>query len=182
MKPIKVALLGIGTVGSGVFNVLRRNQAEISARVGRGIEIVLVADRNLAHAKSITGDAVEVIDDAFAAVSRPDIDVVVELIGGYTVAKELVLKAIENGKHVVTANKALLAVHGTEIFKAAQQKGVMVAFEAAAIQSLGTSPDLGGCGNSGCRVYDADGASRTAGENRNSSDAAAPGRHDSPGG
>ena len=131
MKPIKVALLGIGTVGSGVFNVLRRNQAEISARVGRGIEIVLVADRNLAHAKSITGDAVEVIDDAFAAVSRPDIDVVVELIGGYTVAKELVLKAIENGKHVVTANKALLAVHGTEIFKAAQQKGVMVAFEAA---------------------------------------------------
>ena len=116
MKPIKVALLGIGTVGSGVFNVLRRNQAEISARVGRGIEIVLVADRNLAHAKSITGDAVEVIDDAFAAVSRPDIDVVVELIGGYTVAKELVLKAIENGKHVVTANKALLAVHGTEIF------------------------------------------------------------------
>ena len=131
MKPIKVALLGIGTVGSGVFNVLRRNQAEISARVGRGIEIVLVADRNLAHAKSITGDAVEVIDDAFPAVSRPDIDVVVELIGGYTVAKELVLKAIENGKHVVTANKALLAVHGTEIFKAAQQKGVMVAFEAA---------------------------------------------------
>ena len=131
MKPIIVALLGIGTVGSGVFNVLRRNQAEISARVGRGIEIVLVADRNLAHAKSITGDAVEVIDDAFAAVSRPDIDVVVELIGGYTVAKELVLKAIENGKHVVTANKALLAVHGTEIFKAAQQKGVMVAFEAA---------------------------------------------------
>ena len=131
MKPIKVALLGIGTVGSGVFNVLRRNQAEISARVGRGIEIVLVADRNLAHAKSITGDDVEVIDDAFAAVSRPDIDVVVELIGGYTVAKELVLKAIENGKHVVTANKALLAVHGTEIFKAAQQKGVMVAFEAA---------------------------------------------------
>ena len=131
MKPIKVALLGIGTVGSGVFNVLRRNQAEISARVGRGIEIVLVADRNLAHAKSITGDAVEVIDDAFAAVSRPDIDVVVELIGGYTVAKELALKAIENGKHVVTANKALLAVHGTEIFKAAQQKGVMVAFEAA---------------------------------------------------
>ena len=131
MKPIKVALLGIGTVGSGVFNVLRRNQAEISARVGRGIEIVLVADRNLAHAKSITGDAVEVIDDAFAAVSRPDIDVVVELIGGYTEAKELVLKAIENGKHVVTANKALLAVHGTEIFKAAQQKGVMVAFEAA---------------------------------------------------
>lgn len=107
------------------------NQAEIRARVGRGIEIVLVADRNLAHAKSITGDAVEVIDDAFAAVSRPDIDVVVELIGGYTVAKELVLKAIENGKHAVTANKALLAVHGTEIFKAAQQKGVMVAFEAA---------------------------------------------------
>lgn len=135
MKPIKVALLGIGTVGSGVFNVLRRNQAEISARVGRGIDIVLVADRNMAHAQAVTsaagGNAVEVIDDAFAAVSRPDIDVVVELIGGYTVAKDLVLKAIANGKHVVTANKALLAVHGTEIFKAAQQKGVMVAFEAA---------------------------------------------------
>ncbi len=131
MKPFKVALVGIGTVGSGVFKVLQRNQTEIKARTGRGIEITVVADRNVNHARSIVGDGVEVVDDAFAAVARPDVDVVVELIGGYTVAKDLVLKAIENGKHVVTANKALLAVHGTEIFEAAQQKGVMVAFEAA---------------------------------------------------
>ena len=131
MKPFKVALVGIGTVGSGVFKVLQRNQAEIKARTGRGIEITVVADRNVNHARSNVGDGAEVVDDAFAAVARPDVDVVVELIGGYTVAKDLVLKAIENGKHVVTANKALLAVHGTEIFEAAQQKGVMVAFEAA---------------------------------------------------
>ena len=131
MKPIKVALLGIGAVGSGVFKVLQRNQAEIKARTGRGIEITLVADRAADHARSIVGNTTEVITDAFAAVTRPEIDIVVELIGGYTVAKELVLKAIENGKHVVTANKALLAVHGTEIFEAAQKKGVMVAFEAA---------------------------------------------------
>ena len=131
MKPFKVALVGIGTVGSGVFKVLQRNQAEIKARTGRGIEITVVADRNVNHARSIVGDGAEVVDDAFAAVARPDVDVVVELIGGYTVAKDLVLKAIENGKHVVMANKALLAVHGTEIFEAAQQKGVMVAFEAA---------------------------------------------------
>ena len=131
MKPFKVALVGIGTVGSGVFKVLQRNQAEIKARTGRGIEITVVADRNVNHARSIVGDGAEVVDDAFAAVARPDVDVVVELIGGYTVAKDLVLKAIENGKHVVTANKALLAVHGTDIFVAAQQKGVMVAFEAA---------------------------------------------------
>ena len=131
MKPIKVALLGIGTVSSGVFKVLQRNQAEIKARTGRGIEITLVADRAADHARSIVGNTTEVITDAFAAVTRPEIDIVVELIGGYTVAKELVLKAIENGKHVVTANKALLAVHGTEIFEAAQKKGVMVAFEAA---------------------------------------------------
>ena len=131
MKPIKVALLGIGTVGSGVFKVLQRDQTEIKARTGRGIEITLVADRAADHARSIVGNTTEVITDAFAAVTRPEIDIVVELIGGYTVAKELVLKAIENGKHVVTANKALLAVHGTEIFEAAQKKGVMVAFEAA---------------------------------------------------
>ena len=106
MKPIKVALLGIGTVGSGVFKVLQRNQTEIKARTGRGIEITLVADRAADHARSIVGNTTEVITDAFAAVTRPEIDIVVELIGGYTVAKELVLKAIENGKHVVTANKA----------------------------------------------------------------------------
>ena len=129
MKPIKVALLGIGTVGSGVFKVLQRNQTEIKARTGRGIEITLVADRAADHARSIVGNTTEVITDAFAAVTRPEIDMVVELIGGYTVAKELVLKAIENGKHVVTANKALLATHGNEIFAAAQKKGVTVAYE-----------------------------------------------------
>ena len=138
MKPIKVALLGIGTVGSGVFKVLQRNQTEIKARTGRGIEITLVADRAADHARSIVGNTTEVITDAFAAVTRPEIDIVVELIGGYTVAKELVLKAIENGKHVVTANKALLAVHGTEIFEAAQKKGVMVAFEAAVTGGIPT--------------------------------------------
>ena len=131
MNPIKVGLLGIGTVGSGVYNVLSRNQSVIKARAGRGIEIAVVADRNVEHARSVVDASAEVIDDAFAVVQRPDIDIVIELIGGYTIAKDLVLQAIENGKHVVTANKALLAVHGTEIFAAAQRKGVMVAFEAA---------------------------------------------------
>ncbi len=131
MKPLKVALVGIGTVGSGVFKVLQRNQAEIKARTGRGIEIAVVADRSVERARSIVGEGVDVVDDAFAAITHPDVDVVIELIGGYTVAKDIVLKAIENGKHVVTANKALLAVHGTEIFEAAQRQGVIVAFEAA---------------------------------------------------
>lgn len=131
MKELKVGLLGIGTVGGGTYTVLTRNQAEISRRLGTTVRVVQVADRNLAHAKQVTGGHVAVTDDAFAVVNNPDVDVVVELIGGYTVAKELVLKAIENGKHVVTANKALLAVHGNEIFKAAAAKGVIVAFEAA---------------------------------------------------
>lgn len=131
MESLKVALVGIGTVGSGVFKVLQRNQAEIKSRAGRGIEITVVADRSVERARSIVGDGVEVVDDAFAVVKRPDIDVVIELIGGYTVAKDLVLAAIANGKHVVTANKALLALHGSEIFEAAQKQGVIVAFEAA---------------------------------------------------
>jgi len=131
MKPINVGLLGIGTVGGGTWTVLTRNQEEITRRAGRPIRITKVADRDVARAKEVTGGAVEVTDDAFSVVTDPNIDIVVELIGGYTVAKELVLKAIENGKHVVTANKALLAVHGNEIFAAAQKKGVMVAFEAA---------------------------------------------------
>lgn len=130
-KQLKVGLLGIGTVGGGTYTVLTRNAAEISRRLGGTIQIVQVADRNVEHAKQVTGGQVEVTNDAFAVVNNPNVDVVVELIGGYTVAKELVLKAIENGKHVVTANKALLAVHGNEIFKAAQAKGVIVAFEAA---------------------------------------------------
>ncbi|WP_047533069.1 homoserine dehydrogenase [Methylotenera sp. N17] len=131
MKVLKVGLLGIGTVGGGTYTVLTRNQAEIERRLGASVQVVQVADRNIAHAKQVTGGQVAVTDDAFAVVNNPEVDVVVELIGGYTVAKELVLKAIENGKHVVTANKALLAVHGNEIFKAAAAKGVMVAFEAA---------------------------------------------------
>lgn len=131
IKELKVGLLGIGTVGGGTYTVLTRNQAEISRRLGASIRVIQVADRNLTHAKQVTGGQVAVTDDAFAVVNNPEVDVVVELIGGYTVAKELVLKAIENGKHVVTANKALLAVYGNEIFKAAAAKGVIVAFEAA---------------------------------------------------
>ncbi len=131
MKPINVGLLGIGTVGGGTFTVLQRNQEEITRRAGRPIRISVVADKNLELAKQVTGGACRLTDDAFAVVADPEVDIVVELIGGYGVAKELVLKAIENGKHVVTANKALLATHGNEIFAAAQRKGVMVAFEAA---------------------------------------------------
>ncbi|ADX45178.1 homoserine dehydrogenase [Paracidovorax avenae] len=131
MKPIQVGLLGIGTVGSGVFNVLRRNQEEIRRRAGRGIEIAMVADLDVERARSVAGSSVQVVNDARAVIANPDIDIVVELIGGYGVAKALVLEAIAAGKHVVTANKALLAVHGTEIFAAASAKGVMVAFEAA---------------------------------------------------
>ena len=131
MKPINVGLLGIGTVGGGTFTVLQRNAEEIARRAGRPIRITVVADRNVELAKKVTGGACRVTDDAFSVVSDPEVDIVVELIGGYGVAKELVLNAIANGKHVVTANKALLATHGNEIFKAAQDKGVMVAFEAA---------------------------------------------------
>jgi homoserine dehydrogenase len=131
MKPIQVGLLGIGTVGSGTFNVLQRNQEEIKRRAGRGIAITMVADLDTARARAAVGEAVQVVADARAVIANPDIDIVIELIGGYGIAKELVLEAIAAGKHVVTANKALLAVHGTEIFAAAQHKGVMVAFEAA---------------------------------------------------
>jgi len=131
MKPIQVGLLGIGTVGSGTFNVLQRNAQEIQRRAGRGIEITMVADLDVVRAKAVVGEGVQVVDDARKVIANPEIDIVVELIGGYGIAKALVLEAIAAGKHVVTANKALLAVHGTEIFAAAQAKGVMVAFEAA---------------------------------------------------
>jgi homoserine dehydrogenase len=131
MKPINVGLLGAGTVGGGTFTVLQRNAEEITRRAGRPIRITVVADKNVELAKKVTGGACRVTDDAFSVVADPEVDIVIELIGGYGVAKELVLKAIANGKHVVTANKALLATHGNEIFKAAQDKGVMVAFEAA---------------------------------------------------
>ncbi|MDI1244030.1 MAG: homoserine dehydrogenase [Rhodoferax sp.] len=131
MKPIQVGLLGIGVVGSGTFNVLLRNQEEIKRRAGRGIEITMVADLNVTRARELVGPDVTVVNDARAVIANPDIDIVIELIGGYGIAKTLVLEAIAAGKHVVTANKALLAVHGTEIFAAASAKGVMVAFEAA---------------------------------------------------
>ncbi len=131
MKPIQVGLLGIGTVGSGTFEVLKRNQEEIQRRAGRPIQITMVADLDTARAQEIVGNAVKVVNDARLVIANPDIDIVVELIGGYGIAKQLVLEAIAAGKHVVTANKALLAVHGTEIFAAAHKKGVMVAFEAA---------------------------------------------------
>ena len=131
MKAIQVGLLGIGTVGSGVFNVLKRNQHEILRRAGRGIEITMVADLDTARAQSLVGPGVQVVNDARAVIANPEIDIVVELIGGYGIARQLVMEAIEAGKHVVTANKALVAVHGTEIFAAAHRKGVMVAFEAA---------------------------------------------------
>ena len=131
MKPINVGLIGIGTVGGGTWTVLKRNEEEITRRAGRPIRITAVADKNVELAKQITGGTARVTDDAFSLVNDPDIDIIVELIGGYGVAKEVVMQSIANGKHVVTANKALLAVHGTEIFTAAQEKGVMVAFEAA---------------------------------------------------
>jgi len=131
MKPIQVGLLGIGTVGSGVFNVLQRNQEEIRRRAGRGIEITMVADLDVERARAAVGAGIQVVNDARAIIANPDIDIVIELIGGYGIARALVLEAIAAGKHVVTANKALLAVHGTEIFAAASAKGVMVAFEAA---------------------------------------------------
>jgi homoserine dehydrogenase len=131
MKPIQVGLLGIGTVGSGTFEVLKRNQEEIQRRAGRPIQVTMVADLDTARAQAIVGNAVKVVNDARQVIANPEIDIVVELIGGYGIAKQLVLESIAAGKHVVTANKALLAVHGTEIFAAAHTKGVMVAFEAA---------------------------------------------------
>jgi len=131
MKPIQVGLLGMGTVGSGTFNVLRRNQEEIQRRAGRGIEITMVADLDGVKAQALVGPHIKVVSDARQIIANPEIDIVVELIGGYGIAKSLVMEAIAAGKHVVTANKALLAVHGTEIFAAAHAKGVMVAFEAA---------------------------------------------------
>ncbi len=131
MKPIQVGLLGMGVVGSGTFNVLRRNQTEIKRRAGRGIDITMVADLDVARAQGLAGAGVTVVSDARAVIANPDIDIVIELIGGCGIARTLVLEAIAAGKHVVTANKALLAVHGTEIFAAASSQGVMVAFEAA---------------------------------------------------
>ena len=131
MKPINVGLLGIGTVGGGTFEVLARNQEEIMRRAGRGIIITMVADKDIERARKLVGTGATVTADAYEVVNHPDIDIVVELIGGTTIAQKLILRAIENGKHVVTANKALMATQGNEIFAAAQKRNVMVAFEAA---------------------------------------------------
>lgn len=132
MKSVRVGLMGLGTVGGGTATVLMRNAEEITQRVGRSIEIVRAAAREINEQTIFSADSnVKLSDDAWDVVNDPDVDVVVELIGGYTPARELVLKAIENGKHVVTANKALIAIHGQEIFAAASEKGVSVCFEAA---------------------------------------------------
>src|SRR6185503_11280995 len=131
MKPINVGLLGIGTVGGGTWDVLSRNADEIQRRAGRAIRISVVADKALERAHQLVGGKAAVTGDAFSVVRGSDVEIVVELIGGYTIAKDLVLEAIANGKHVVTANKALLATHGNEIFQAAQKQGVMVGFEAS---------------------------------------------------
>jgi len=131
MKAIQVGLLGIGTVGSGTFKVLERNREEIARRAGREIAIAMVADLDTERAERIVRGRAVVTKNAQDVIANPDIDIVIELIGGYTVAKDLVLKAIAAGKHVVTANKALLATHGTEIFAAASERGVTVNFEAA---------------------------------------------------
>ena len=132
MQPVRIGILGLGTVGGGTFTVLQRNQEEIARRAGRAIEVTMVANLDVAQAQTmVAGSSAQVVADARQVIANPDIDVVVELIGGYTIAKDLVLQAIAAGKHVVTANKALLAVHGTEIFQAAAEKGVIVAFEAA---------------------------------------------------
>ena len=131
MKQLNVGILGLGTVGGGTYTVLTRNAAEISRRSGVEIKVVQVADRNIEHAKAAVASGVEVTNDAFAVVNNPKVDVVVELIGGYTLSKDLVLQAIANKKHVVTANKALIALHGNEIFAAAKANNVIVAYEAA---------------------------------------------------
>jgi homoserine dehydrogenase len=131
LEPIRIGLLGIGTVGGGTFEVLRRNHEEITRRVGRPLVVTKVADLDLDLARRVAGDDAEITDDAHAVTRDPDIDIVIELIGGYGIARTLVLDAIAHGKHVVTANKALLAVHGNEIFAAATERDVVVAFEAA---------------------------------------------------
>ena len=131
MKPVKLGLIGVGTVGASTALVLKNNAGEIARRAGREIEIVHASRRSINKGLPAGIDDIELTADPFEIVDNPDIDIVIELIGGYEPARELVLRAIKNGKHVVTANKALIAMHGNEIFAAAQAKGVNVAFEAA---------------------------------------------------
>ncbi|MBI5783385.1 MAG: homoserine dehydrogenase [Gammaproteobacteria bacterium] len=131
MKPVKIGILGLGTVGCGTVSVLARNAQEISRRAGREIRIAQASARDLRKKRPCAVEGIHLVKDPQEVVRNPEIEVVVELIGGYEPARELVLAAINNGKHVVTANKALIAMHGNEIFAQAQKKGVMVAFEAA---------------------------------------------------
>ena len=131
MQPVKLGLLGVGTVGASTALVLKNNAAEIARRAGRKIEIIQASRRNIASGMPSGSGDIELVEDAFAVVDNPDIDIVIELIGGSDTAHDLVMRAIENGKHVVTANKALIALHGNEIFAAAQNRGINVVFEAA---------------------------------------------------
>lgn len=131
MQSVKIGILGVGTVGSGTVSVLKRNAREISRRAGRGIEIYAAADKDIDKDRSCDLSGINLTDDAFSVVNDPKIQIIVELIGGTGVARDLVMQAIENGKHVVTANKALIAMHGNELFAKAQEKGVTIAFEAA---------------------------------------------------
>ncbi|MEK7991850.1 MAG: homoserine dehydrogenase [Thiotrichaceae bacterium] len=131
LNPVKVGVLGLGTVGSGTVNVLQRNAEEIARRAGRGIVVTCASARDLSKSRACQTNSITLTQDPFDVINDPDVEIIAELIGGTELAKELVLKAIEQGKHIVTANKALIAIHGNEIFKAAQDKGVMVAFEAA---------------------------------------------------
>ncbi|MCF7968118.1 MAG: homoserine dehydrogenase [Methylococcaceae bacterium] len=131
MKPVNIGLLGLGTVGGGTVSVLKRNASEITRRGGREIKISAASARDISRARLCDTQGIRLTTDSFDIVNDPDIDIVVELIGGLSPAKELVLAALENGKHVVTANKALIALHGNEIFAKAREKGLMVAFEAA---------------------------------------------------
>ena len=135
-RPLRVGMIGIGTVGSGTFRVLARNQAEIAGRAGRGIKLVMVCARSLARAMRVVGRDAALTNDPMLVATHPDVDVVVEVAGGTSPAREWVLAAIRAGKHVVTANKALLAVHGNEIFAAARQHGVAVAYEGAVAVSI----------------------------------------------
>ncbi|MDP2768864.1 MAG: homoserine dehydrogenase, partial [Giesbergeria sp.] len=136
MRPLRVGLIGIGTVGAGTLRVLARNQALIAGRAGRGIEVVVVAARNLARAGAVVGADIALTNDPMQVATHPKVDVVVEAAGGTGPAREWVLAAIAAGKHVVTANKALLAVHGSEIFAAARARGVAVAYEGAVAVSI----------------------------------------------
>jgi homoserine dehydrogenase len=131
VQSVKIGILGLGTVGSGTVSVLQRNAREISRRAGRDIEIFVAADRELDKERSCDLTNITLTDDAFSVVNNPEVQIVVELIGGTGVARDLVMQAIESGKHVVTANKALIAMHGNELFARAQEKGVTIAFEAA---------------------------------------------------